>query len=83
MTANKPIVVDTETKSLLDGLKIIPDETYNSVIKRLALNAYDFEPLNEDDIQAIEEGLRDYAEGKYYTEDEVWGQTEKEESCTQ
>jgi hypothetical protein len=48
-------------------LKIHPQESYNFVVKRLATNAYDWEPLSEESIKQIEEGLRDYREGKLNT----------------
>jgi predicted transcriptional regulator len=44
----------------------------------LATYAYDWQPLSEEDMKAIEEGLRDYTAGKFYTEKEVWGNLEKE-----
>jgi predicted transcriptional regulator len=77
------ITIDPNVKDLLDGLKLHPKETYNEVVKRLATNAYDWEPLSEEDIQDIEEGLRDYANGKFYTLEEIEEEIRKEneEAC--
>jgi predicted transcriptional regulator len=77
------ITIDPNVKELLDGLKFHPKETYNEVVKRLATNAYDWEPLSEEDIKDIEEGLRDYAEGKFYTLEEIEEEIrrENEEAC--
>ena len=46
-------------------------------MKRLTTNTYDWEPLSEESIKQIEEGLRDYREGKYFTHEEVWGEIER------
>ncbi len=78
MAATTTICLEPEVKELLKGLKIHPQESYNSVVKRLASNAYDWEPLSEESIKQIEEGLRDYREGKFFTHEEVWGEIEKE-----
>jgi predicted transcriptional regulator len=77
------ITIDPNVKDLLDGLKLHPKETYNEVVKRLATNAYDWEPLSEEDIKDIEEGLRDYADGKFYTLEEIEEEIreENEEAC--
>jgi predicted transcriptional regulator len=82
MAATTTICLEPEVKELLAGLKIHPDESYNSVVKRLVNNAYDWEPLSDETIKKIEEGLKDYKDGKYYTHEEVWNQLEKEEECT-
>jgi predicted transcriptional regulator len=78
MAATTTICLEPEVKELLNGLKIHPQESYNSVVKRLATSAYDWEPLSEESIKQIEEGLRDYREGKFFTHEEVWGEIEKE-----
>jgi len=78
MAATTTICLEPEVKELLKGLKIHPQESYNSVVKRLAANAYDWEPLSEESIKQIEEGLRDYREGKLFTHEEVWGEIERE-----
>ena len=78
MAATATICLEPEVKELLNGLKIHPQESYNSIVKRLATNAYDWEPLNEESIKQIEEGLRDYREGKYFTHEKVWEEIERE-----
>jgi predicted transcriptional regulator len=78
MAATTTICLEPEVKELLNGLKIHPQESYNSVVKRLAKNAYDWEPLSEESIKQIEDGLRDYRDGKCFTHEEVWGEIESE-----
>jgi hypothetical protein len=41
MACTTSIYLESETKNLLDGLKIHKQESYNSVVKRLVSNAYD------------------------------------------
>jgi len=81
------ITLSMEVKDLLDFLKVHKKESYNDVVKRLAERAIDFEPLSEEDIQAIEEGLRDYANGNTYTFEEIEAEIEEEkqkvEECIQ
>jgi len=80
MVAATTISLDPETKEKLDEFKINPEESYNSVVKRLIYMATDHEPLSEEEInKGIEESLREYAEGKFYTAEEVWGDLEKDE----
>jgi predicted transcriptional regulator len=76
MAATTTICLEPEVKELLNVLKIHPQESYNSVVKRLATNAYDWEPLSEESIKQIAEGLRDYREGKYFTHEDVFGEIE-------
>lgn len=72
------IEIDSEVEKLLNGLKINEQESFNSVVKRLAMNAYDDEPLTEKDIKAIEESKKEYVEGKYHNEEALWAEIEKE-----
>ena len=83
MAASTTISIEPEVKELLKGLKIHPEETYNSVVKRLATNAYDWEPLSEETIKNIEQGLRDYAEGNVFTFEEIEEEIKREEKCIQ
>ena len=78
MAATTTICVEPEVKELLKGLKIHEQESFNSVVKRLIKNAYDDEPLTDEDIKAINEGLREYKEGKTFSEEEVWAEIERE-----
>ena len=72
------IEIDSEVEKLLNGLKINEQESFNSVVKRLAMNAYDDEPLTEKDIKAIEEAKKEYVEGKCHNEEALWAEIEKE-----
>ena len=61
----------TDTKALLDDLKINPRETYDDVVRRLAESAYDDEPMSPEEIKAMEEGIADIKAGRVYTLDEI------------
>jgi hypothetical protein len=54
----------TDTKALLDDLKLNPRETYDDVVRRLAEAAYDDEPLTPEEIEAMEEGIADLKAGR-------------------
>ena len=54
----------TDTKALLDDLKLNPRETYDDVVRRLAESAYDDEPMTPDEIEAMEEGIADIKAGR-------------------
>ena len=83
MEAMTTICVGPEVKKLLNRLKIHYQESYNSVVKRLAINAYDCEPLSDDEIKGIEESLKNIKEGKLYTHDEVWEHLKNEGKCAE
>lgn len=48
-----------ETKSRLDDMKIHPRESYDEALNRLLDMAYDPEPLSEETLKKIEEGIAD------------------------
>jgi hypothetical protein len=54
----------TDTKALLDDLKLSPRETYDDVVRRLAQAAYDDEPMTPEEIEAMEEGIADIKAGR-------------------
>ncbi|MFA4859189.1 hypothetical protein [Methanoregula sp.] len=54
----------SDTKAILDDLKINPRETYDDVVRRLAKSAYDDEPLTKEEIDAMEEGIADIKAGR-------------------
>jgi len=54
----------TDTKALLDDLKLSPRETYDDVVRRLAEAAYDDEPMTPEEINAMEEGIADIKAGR-------------------
>lgn len=61
----------TDTKALLDDLKLNPRETYDDVVRRLAEAAYDDEPLTPEEIEAMEEGIADLKAGRSRSLDEI------------
>lgn len=61
------IQISRPLKKKLEKLKVYPDETMNNLIERLADSNIDHEPLSEDDIKGIEEGLADIKAGRVYT----------------
>lgn len=63
--------VRTDTKALLDDLKLNPRETYDDVVRRLAEAAYDDEPMTPEEIEAMEEGIADLKAGRTQTLDEI------------
>jgi predicted transcriptional regulator len=61
----------TDTKALLDDLKLNPRETYDDVVRRLAEAAYDDEPITREEIKAMEEGIADLKAGRCRSLDEI------------
>jgi len=61
----------SDTKALLDDLKLNPRETYDDVVRRLARAAYDDEPLSPEEIEAMEEGIADIKAGRVSTLEEI------------
>jgi len=54
-----PIRIRKETKESLTKFRTHPRETYDEVISRLISTQTDREPVSEDTLKAIEEGLAD------------------------
>ena len=67
MALNTTVCLDPKTKESLKELKNFPSESFNSVIQRLINEAYDNMPLSDETIRKIEEGLKEYKEGNYYS----------------
>ncbi len=65
------IQIKKDVKERLNALKLYPNESYDSVIRRLSELAIDDEPLSKETIERIEASLKDIKEGKVYTIDEV------------
>lgn len=65
------IQIKRDLKDRLTSLKLYPNESYDSVIRRLSELAIDDEPLSKETIERIEASLKDIKEGKVYTMDEV------------
>jgi predicted transcriptional regulator len=54
-------------KKKLEGMKVYPNETMDQIIERLTENKMDREPLSEEEIKGIEEGLADIKAGRVFT----------------
>ncbi|WP_292427150.1 hypothetical protein [Methanoregula sp.] len=54
-----PIRIRKETKESLTKFRMHPRETYDEVINRLMESQVDGEPVSEETLKAIEEGLAD------------------------
>ena len=65
------IQIKKDLKERLNALRLYPNESYDSVIRRLSELAEDEEPLSKDTIEKIEMSLKDIKEGRVYTTDEV------------
>ncbi|MHB8397207.1 MAG: DUF7557 family protein [Thermoplasmataceae archaeon] len=65
------IQVKKDLKERLNSLRLYPNESYDSVIRRLSELAEDEEPLSGDAIERIEASLKDIKEGRIYTTEEV------------
>jgi predicted transcriptional regulator len=63
--------VNNGTKSRLERLKLHPRESYDRVIDRLIDSYHDGEPLGREEIEGIEEALRDLKEGRFSTHEQV------------
>jgi hypothetical protein len=61
----------TDTKALLDDLKLNPRDSYDDVVRRLSEAAYDDEPLTTEEIEAMEEGIADLKAGRSRSLDEI------------
>jgi hypothetical protein len=57
----KTLEIDADTMELLKKIKLRPDETLASVIGRLAVYCYDWEPLNEEFIKKMENARSELA----------------------
>ncbi len=59
-----PIRIRKETKEALTKFRVHPRETYDEVITRLISSQTDKDPISEETLKAIEEGLADIRNGK-------------------
>jgi len=71
MPESTTIVIRKVVKQRLDEVKLHPRETYNEVIGRLLDMAVDDEPLSDETIRAIQEGLEDIKHGRTRTLEEI------------
>ena len=65
------IQIKKDLKERLNSLRLYPNESYDSVIRRLSELAEDEEPLSREAIGRIEASLKDIKEGRIYTKEEV------------
>ncbi len=65
------IQLQPETKARLDAVKVHPRESYDEALNRLLDAAYDQEPLSEETLQKIEEGIADIRAGRCRPFEEV------------
>lgn len=65
------IQLQSTTRARLEALKVHPRETYDDVVNRLLDAANDPEPLSEETLRKIEEGIRDIRKGNTRTLDEI------------
>ena len=65
------IQVHRTLKDKLEKLKVHPRESYEKVIERLISGGIDDEPLSEEEIKGIEQGLADIKAGRTYTTKEL------------
>jgi hypothetical protein len=65
------IQIQSTTKERLEAVKTHPRETYDEVVNRLLDMACDEEPLSEETLRKIEEGIRDIRQGKTRTLEEI------------
>lgn len=65
------IQLHPETKARLDAEKMHPQESYDEALNRLLDAAYDQEPLSEETLQKIEEGIADIRAGRCRPFEEV------------
>ena len=65
------IQIQPTTKERLETVKTHPRETYDEVVNRLLDMACDQEPLSEETLKKIEEGIRDIRQQKTRTLEEI------------
>jgi predicted transcriptional regulator len=65
------IQIRSSTKKRLETVKTHPRETYDEVVNRLLDMTCDREPLSEETLLKIEEGIRDIRKGKTRTLEEI------------
>jgi predicted transcriptional regulator len=71
MPQGTTVRISLGTKAVLDDLKIHPKESYDDVIGRLSHLAYDDEPMTDEELQALKEGLEDIRAGRARSLDEI------------
>ena len=65
------IRIQKETRDHLQRLKKHPRESFDDVISRLIDASVDVEPLSEETLATIEQSLKEYRDGIYYTHEDI------------
>jgi predicted transcriptional regulator len=71
MPQGTTVRISSKTKATLDELRIHPKESYDDVISRLSQRGYDTEPMTNEELQALKEGLEDLNTGRARTLEEI------------
>ncbi len=71
MGAEATIRVNSETKGMLDGLRVHPRESCSDVIGRLARRCCYPDPLSDEEIAGLEEALEDIEAGRTISGGEI------------
>ncbi len=69
--AQTTIQLQSATKMRLEAAKDHPRETYDEVVNRLLDSACDPEPISEETLKKIEEGIRQIRQGQTRTLEEI------------
>jgi predicted CopG family antitoxin len=65
------IRIQKRTRDHLQRLKKYPRESFDDVISRLIDASVDDEPLSEETLRTIEQSLKEYRDGIYYSHEEI------------
>ena len=71
MQQGTTVRISLGTKAVLDDLKIHSKESYDNITGRLSHLAYDNEPINDEELQALREGLEDIKTGQTKSLEEI------------
>ena len=71
MQQGTTVRISLRTKAVLDDLKIHKKESYDEVIGRLSHLAYDDEPMTDEELLALKEGLEDFRAGRTRSLEEI------------
>ena len=71
MQQGTTVRISLGTKAVLDDLKIHKKESYDEVIGRLSHLAYDDEPMTDEELLALKEGLEDFRAGRTRSLEEI------------
>ena len=66
------VQLKVRTKRKLEQLKMTKEESFDSVVDRLANMAIDDEPLSKEEIEGIRKSLKDIEAGRVYRAEDVY-----------